>query len=59
MANLKKAGVGSSFKMKEGMPEPIALSKAHKSGKTAATWNASRMDRLERQKAKGTGGVRK
>lgn len=58
-SNHKKAGVGSSYKIKDGMPEPIALGRAHKSGKTVPLFNAERMDKLERNSNKKSGGVKK
>lgn len=55
----KKAPVGSSFNKNGGPFQAISLKKSHSSGKTAPTFNAERMDRLEKSGNKKSGGVKK
>lgn len=56
--NHKKAGVGSSFDKNGGPFESMPLKKAHSSGHTIPSFNAERMDKLEKMGAKGHGGIK-
>lgn len=56
-ASVKKAPVGKSKNLGDGMPAKPGLSKLHKGGKTIPTFNASRIDGLGM--TKGSGGVKK
>jgi len=59
MANHTKAPKGSSFNTDKGPFKPIGMKKAHSSGKTVPSWNAERVDKLEKMGAKGHGGIKK
>lgn len=61
MGNMKKAPVGRSSKTDMGKKNPDAAKSGnlHKGGKTVATWDSTRNDKLEGTNPKTSGGVKK